>query len=103
MKGTIILTIVVLLVGGFSFAASKHSINLPTIQTELKAGDGREKVEAYCNICHSTDYITMQPRFSKAQWTATVNRMIKVFGCPVNEDDAKKIINYLAANYGTGE
>jgi uncharacterized protein (DUF697 family) len=26
--------------------------------------------------------------------------MMKVFGCLVNEDDAKKIINYLAAHYG---
>jgi hypothetical protein len=28
--------------------------------------------------------------------------MIKVFGAPVGEEDAKTIVNYLDANYGTG-
>jgi len=28
--------------------------------------------------------------------------MIKVMGTPINEDDAKTIIEYLAAHYGSG-
>jgi hypothetical protein len=44
----------------------------------------------------------MQPKFSKAQWTGTVNKMRKVMGAPINEDDAKKIIDYLTVQYGTG-
>ena len=44
----------------------------------------------------------MQPPFSRATWTAEVNKMIKVMGAPINEDDAKTIINYLVATYGTG-
>lgn len=80
-----------------------RSIDLPVIPTELRPGEGREKVEFLCVICHSTDYIPMQPEFSRAQWTAIVNKMIKVLGAPIEEKDANLIINYLAANYGSGK
>ncbi len=79
-----------------------HYIELPVIQTELKSGPGLDKVSTLCNICHSVDYITMQPLFPRATWTAEVNKMIKVMGAPINEEDAKTIINYLATEYGTG-
>ncbi len=80
-----------------------HSIQLPNIPVELKAGPGQDKVSTLCNICHSVDYITMQPAFSRATWTAEVNKMIKVMGAPINEEDAKTIIDYLATYYGTGQ
>jgi cytochrome c5 len=79
-----------------------HSIELPVIPVQLKAGPGLDKVSTLCNICHSTDYITMQPAFPRATWTAEVNKMIKVMGAPINEDDAKTIVNYLVAAYGAG-
>lgn len=106
MKKFIHLTIIIfVVVVGFSYGGSQDkvtSINLPTILTELKPGDGREKVEEFCNICHSVDYITMQPKLSNAQWTVTVTKMIKVFGAPVSEKDAEIIVNYLTTSYGTG-
>jgi hypothetical protein len=45
----------------------------------------------------------MQPKMSKAQWSATVTKMIKVFGAPVPQEDADKIIGYLSTAYGTGQ
>ncbi len=81
---------------------SVHSIELPVMKTELKQGPGLDKVSTLCNICHSVDYITMQPAFPRATWTAEVNKMIKVMGAPINEEDARTIINYLATEYGTG-
>jgi cytochrome c5 len=79
-----------------------RSITIPPIRIELKDGEGRAKTETYCNICHSVDYITMQPKFPRAQWTATVNKMIKTFGAPIPTEDAETIISYLSAMYGTG-
>ncbi|MGO8989858.1 MAG: c-type cytochrome [bacterium] len=102
MKKTL-LTIPLLLIAGFASAGpqnSIHSIVLPNIQTELKAGEGKEKIQTLCAICHSLDYITMQPRLTRAQWTATVNKMIK-FGAPINENDAQRIIGYLTMQYGS--
>jgi cytochrome c5 len=78
-----------------------RSITIPSIRIELKEGEGRVKTETYCNICHSVDYITMQPKFPRAQWTATVNKMIKAFGAPIPPEDAGTIISYLSAMYST--
>ncbi|MGC1456256.1 MAG: cytochrome c [Nitrospirota bacterium] len=85
---------------GVSSQSSTKSIDLPVIQVDLRQGPGLDKTSTLCNICHSVDYITMQPPFSRAQWTGTVNKMIKVMGAPINEDDAKTIIEYLSTSYG---
>ena len=98
--------IAILMATSLTYAVTKdvvHSIELPKITVELRAGDGKETTEQFCSICHSPDYITMQPPFSKAQWGATVNKMIKVMGAPISEKDAKAILNYLADQYGTGK
>ena len=82
---------------------SVRSITLPEPRIELREGEGRIKTESYCNICHSVDYITMQPIFSKAQWTASVAKMIKVFGAPIPQEDADMIADYLSTAYGSGK
>lgn len=113
MRGLLIFFVVLCLAVGITYAQTKtpepsapgdvHTITLPVMPIELKPGAGLDKTSTLCNICHSTDYITMQPNFSQAQWTATVDKMIKMFGAPINEDDSKMIINYLVTHYGTGE
>ena len=69
----------------------------------LKAGAGRETVEAYCSACHSLDYPRQNAFFLNRQgWETEVNKMIKAYGAPIQPADAKIIIDYLAANYGSG-
>ena len=82
---------------------TKKQITLPPEKVDLKPGQGMDKAATYCVICHSAEYITMQPKGTTVQWTASVNKMIKVYGAPISEDDAKVIAGYLAANYGTGQ
>lgn len=82
-------------------AGKLHSIELPKVQVELKPGEGKETTERFCAICHSLDYITSQPPFSKAQWTGTVNKMRKVMGAPIPDKEAETIIHYLTGEYGT--
>lgn len=104
MKNIIILLILSALTG-FAYAGPKgsvHSIELPSVTTELRAGAGKDVTERFCSICHSLDYITMQPKFTKAQWTAEVDKMIKVMGAPIPQEDAKVIEGYLAVQYGAG-
>jgi cytochrome c5 len=81
--------------------SSVHSITLPVVPVELKDGVGKDKVMAFCSICHSPDYIPMQPLLPAKTWDAVVHKMIKVFGAPVGEDDAKIIIDYLSAQYSS--
>jgi mono/diheme cytochrome c family protein len=69
---------------------------------KLKSGPGLEKVEANCAACHSLDYIEMNsPFLNAAGWDAEVTKMIKVFGAPIEESDAKEIAAYLKASYGS--
>jgi cytochrome c5 len=81
----------------------EKSIELPIMAFDLAAGPDRDTVNRHCGICHGTEYIPMQPKLSKAQWTATVTKMVKAFGAPVPQEDADKIVNYLATAYGTGK
>jgi mono/diheme cytochrome c family protein len=82
---------------------TKKEITLPPERVDLKPGQGMDKAAIHCLVCHSADYITLQPKGTKAQWTANVNKMIKVYGAPIKEADAKVIADYLAVNYGTGQ
>jgi hypothetical protein len=81
---------------------SVKSIELPSVPVDLADGPGRDAASRYCGICHGVEYIPMQPPLSKAQWSATVTKMIKVFGAPVPQEDADKIVGYLSTAYGTG-
>ncbi len=102
----IIVVLMLAAAAGFAYAGqegSVHSIQLPDVKTELKAGQGKDVTEKFCGICHSLDYITMQPKFTGAQWTAEVNKMIKVMGAPIPGEDAKIIEGYLTAEYGSGK
>ncbi len=114
MKSTVAAAMLLVLSAGMSFsqdappkpapgAGTVHEITLPNMPLELKDGDGRILTESHCNICHSLDYITMQPKFPKAQWTATVNKMIKTYGAPLPQEDAEKIIQYISTQYGSGK
>ena len=68
---------------------------------DLKKAPGLDKVEGNCGACHSLDYIQMNsPFLTSAQWDASVTKMIKVFGAPISEADARAIGDYLKANYG---
>ncbi len=86
-------------------AAAVAMIALPALADEkpvnLKKAPGLDKVEANCAACHSLDYVLMNSPFpGRALWDAEVDKMIKVFGAPINEADAKTIKEYLLKNYG---
>jgi mono/diheme cytochrome c family protein len=69
---------------------------------DLKKAPGLDKVEANCGACHSLDYVLMNSPFpSAAVWDATVTKMIKAFGAPISDADAKAVADYLKANYGS--
>ena len=68
----------------------------------LKKAPGLEQVELGCNSCHSLDYIqTNSPFPSAALWDAEVTKMIKAFGAPITDADAKTIAEYLKKNCGS--
>jgi sulfite dehydrogenase (cytochrome) subunit B len=93
MRATLLLTSL-LLAAGVVVAAEQR--------VALKDGAGRDKVEANCTACHSLDYILgNSPFMNRTVWDAEVTKMIKAFGAPISDADAKEIVDYLTKNYGT--
>lgn len=85
-----------------SALAKPLKITLPEETTAFKPGPNREVVMNNCTACHSSDYVQTQPRgakFSKDFWTAEVNKMVKVYGAPIEDADIPKIVEYLTATY----
>jgi sulfite dehydrogenase (cytochrome) subunit B len=69
----------------------------------LKDAPGRDVVEGYCGACHSLDYPRINATFlNRKGWDSEVDKMIKAYGAPISAADAKTIVDYLTANYGSG-
>ena len=67
----------------------------------LKEAAGRAMTENICSGCHSLDYIRINAPFMTRQtWTASVTKMVQMFGAPIAANDQAVIVDYLAANYG---
>jgi len=81
-------------------ADAKYDVGTyPSFAPQLAEGEGRQEVQSFCAICHSTRYITMQPPLPGATWEAEVTKMVKVYGAPIPEATAKKITAYLQGHY----
>ena len=80
-----------------------HAITLPPETAVLTASPlpGFKIAVEKCGICHSADYISLQPpRMSLAQWTAEVVKMQHAYGAPIDDTEIKLLGVYLASTYG---
>lgn len=81
----------------------KRLVELPTDEPPLPEGPGKQAFEDSCRMCHSTRYVTDQPRLSRATWTAEVEKMRGVYGAPIPTERVASIVDYLASVNGTGK
>ena len=81
--------------------ASDRGWKLPPETAKLERGPGVEAALGQCLICHSADYISIQPPMSRAAWAATVTKMKEKYGAPIQAESTNAIVNYLAKTYGT--
>jgi mono/diheme cytochrome c family protein len=96
---TAALGLILLGVAGLALA-EPVTYDLPEETAVLKPGPGIDTAQSNCVACHSADYIGMQPSKSgKAFWDAEVSKMIRIYGAPISEADAKIIAEYLAQTY----
>lgn len=82
-----ILTVALFLAGGVGLAADKAP------------KDAKALFEAKCSICHPTSRPLGKTK-DRQGWTETVTRMQKGNGCPISDEEAKQIIDYLVAERG---
>ena len=47
--------------------------------------------------------VSRQPNFSKKKWTEEVDKMKKVYGAPIQDEQVEPIVNYLVAIRGNGQ
>lgn len=82
--------------------AAPVDFELPPETAAFLPGPNSETALGNCTACHSSDYISTQPRgerFGREFWQAEVTKMIKVYGAPISDADVGKIVDYLAAVY----
>jgi cytochrome c len=78
-------------------------IQLPPETTALRASalPGYRIATQKCGICHSADYITLQPpAMSLKQWSAEMVKMQHAYGAPIDDQDIKPLAVYLTVTYG---
>jgi hypothetical protein len=74
--------------------------SLPPEPFTLKETPGVDNLKSGCILCHSTEYVSTQPRLTRAQWAATVEKMRAKYGAPVATNQVSEIVEYLTKNYG---
>lgn len=79
-------------------------IDLPAATASLKTAPGSDLAAAQCGTCHSFDYVSTQPPGKPlAFWKAEVEKMKKVYGAQIADDQIEPIAQYLTRAYGDGK
>jgi mono/diheme cytochrome c family protein len=76
------------------------SVTLPDSHNIFPPGAGLQIANAQCMICHSAGMVTRQPALNSAEWTAEVNKMRKVYGAPLPEEQVEPLVKYLTTING---
>ena len=88
------------IVGLAAAALAAEDWTLPPELPALKAAPGAELVKANCLMCHSTEYLTTQPRLTREQWKASVTKMQQKYAAPVAAESVEPLLDYLVRSYG---
>jgi hypothetical protein len=100
--------IILLFICAFLFSCEdQHEMKTKVVETEAVLPDissvpldldmspeARDMV-ANCQTCHTARYIQMQPKLSEKAWTKIVDKMVHVFGAPIDSVTAGRIVKYL--------
>lgn len=76
---------------------SQLNISFPSDPITFQSGTGSQIATNYCLICHSAEYIYMQPPHSREKWEEIVHKMNHAFGCPIPESDIPILLTYLVS------
>jgi mono/diheme cytochrome c family protein len=70
-------------------------LNLPPDPISFQPGPGSDIANSYCLICHSAEYVYMQPPHPREQWMEIVKKMKTFFGCPIPDGQVSPLVDYL--------
>ena len=67
----------------------------------LVTGEGAFETHAYCTVCHS-ERIVAQQGLTRPDWDELLEQMVEEHEMtPIEEPDRDRVLDYLAAHYGT--
>lgn len=79
---------------------SSAAMVLPSDPFSFQGGPGSAIASSYCGICHSAEYIYMQPPHSKERWGKIIHKMKTAFGCSISDDQIPTLVEYLVGQNG---
>ncbi len=94
-KTTVLILFMTLLGAGLAFGKESTPADAP-------AGSGKILFETRCAACHPLSR-PLALRQDRAHWAADVTRMQRVNGCPITDEEAKAIVDYLVLLRGPAE
>jgi hypothetical protein len=71
-------------------------ISLPAHGREFSGGPQSSVANTYCLMCHSGGMVMTQPPMSVAQWQAELQKMIKIYACPLPQGDIDGLAPFIA-------
>jgi len=83
--------------------AAETSFKLPPETAKLKPARDVVLATSKCLLCHSVDYISMQPSFTETVWRGIVIKMRDRFGAPIATNEVERLVRYFSENYGAKE
>ena len=72
----------------------------PDSSEQFPAGPHADAINNNCLGCHSADMVLDQPPMTRAKWQAVVDKMRSSYKAPVNDADAKAVVDYLESVKG---
>jgi cytochrome c5 len=70
-------------------------VTLPFGDRVFTGGKWAKVTNTRCLLCHSKGMITQQPTMTLAEWTKEVEKMRKVYGCPMRDDQVNGIAQVI--------
>lgn len=102
MKKNLFSLICLVAAAGFAWMATAAPVRfeLPKETSAFKPGPGSELAKNHCLICHSADYVIIQPRLPRAFWDANVAKMRDKYGALLPKEQVPALVDYLVQTYG---
>jgi hypothetical protein len=74
-----------------------HSVNtkFPDPGRLFPGGSSADAINNNCLACHSIGMVLTQPKMSRAEWQAEVNKMRTTYKAPIADADVPAIVDYL--------
>jgi len=80
--------------------AAPVEIRLPEEVAAFKQDVGAEIANAQCLVCHSVEYVTIQPPLPRSFWKGSIQKMQQKYGAAIPEQQVEPLADYLTRNYG---